>query len=274
MLIKDNKSKSIRKYAEIIRNTESIPENLEEEYIRKARTSAFHKNALFSAHLRLVISIAREYASHNETLEDLIQEGIHGLEHALQRFKKDKGVKFNTYARFWIRAFILKYFADNIRSFKVPPEISIKLGKVNKAMEKLSQILEREPSDEEIAGELGLDKDYVSFLKKYLSPHLTLDSEIENKEGRSFSTVGEGLTDNHRGDASESLIRIDNINKIKEAIKSLPKKELFVIENRYGLNNCDVQTLEEVGKRMDLSAERIRQIQKVAEARLQKAMNG
>ena len=266
-------SLNIQKYLDIINRTKDIPKAKEEGCIAKAKTNPIFKKELFEAHLKMLVGIARNYTSHNETIEDLIQEGVKGLEKALILFKPNIKVRFNTYARFWIRAYIIKYFAENVRGFKVPSSISAKLYKLNKTIEKLSKKLEREPSDEEVARELNYDSDYVRFLRKYLFPHLALDAQIDGKDGKSFSTVGESLIDNHRDNACESLIKRDGVENIKNAILNLSEKERFVIENRYGLNENDEQTLEVVGKKMDLSAERVRQIQEMAESKLRKVMN-
>src|ERR1051326_3062710 len=118
----DNRpSKSIQKYLDIIKNTQELSKEQELECVRRAKRNKKYKNWLFEAHLKMVLGIANKYANgHSETLEDLVQEGIKGLDKALKLFEPKKKVRFNTYARWWVRAFILKYFGENIRGFKVP----------------------------------------------------------------------------------------------------------------------------------------------------------
>ncbi len=268
-------SKSIKEYIEIIKKTNDLSRDVELKYVKKAKKNLKYKELLFNAHYKMVMGMAKKYTTHVETLEDLLNEGVKGLEQALKLFKPKMKVRFNTYARYWVRAFILKYFSDNVRGFKVPSDIAIKLTTMNKVIEKLSKKLLREPTDKEIARELQYDKNYVRFLRKYLYPHFTLQYRVgtcnHNTSGQ--FTLGDVTSDDHRDNARESLVRVDGINKIRAAIESLPKKERFVIENRYGLNGCDEQTLAQVGKRMRLTAERVRQIQEIAETRLKKMIN-
>ena len=270
-------SRTIKKYIEIIQNTEELPKNLEFKYIKEARYNQEFKRLLFNAQLKLVMQVAGKYTNHVETYEDLIQEGVKGLEQALIFFKPSKKVRFNTYARYWIRAHILKYFSDNVRGFKVPVDIAVKLYQINKAIEKLSKKSGEEPTNVEIAKVLSYDPDYIGWLRKYLLPHGSIDAPIsKNSSTNSITTISDSMPDNHRDDASESLIRTDNIDIIKKAIKQLPKKEKFVIQNRYGLNgegNGDGRTLLDIGKDMKLTAERVRQLQRQGEKRLRKIMN-
>jgi len=277
---KDEKlmSRSIEKYVEIIKRTKDLSQELEIEYIKKAKSRSKYrmryKTLLFEAHFKLVLAIARRYAIHNETLEDLVQEGVKGLEHALVLFDLKKRVRFNTYARHWIRAYIIKYFSDNVRGFRVPSEISARLCTINAAIEKLSKKLLREPTSREIANHLSYEPDYVDFLRKYLLPNVSLSMPSNHSSNTHNDTsYGDTLVDNHRDNARESLSRVDGVRQIKEAIDALPEIERFIIYNRYGLGDCDEQTLSEVGKRLGLSAERVRQVQLISENKLKKIMN-
>src|SRR5882724_3439060 len=171
-------SKNIKEYIEIIKKNDDLSRDVELKYIRKAKKNPEYKQLLFEAHIKMVMGMAKKYTTHVETLEDLLHEGIKGLEQALKLFKPKMKVRFNTYARYWVRAFILKYFSDNVRGFKVPSDIAIKLTTMNKVIEKLSKKLLREPTDKEIAHELQYEKNYVQFLRKYLYPHFTLQYKV------------------------------------------------------------------------------------------------
>jgi len=265
-------SKSIKEYLDIAKKTQDLPKELELQYVKKAKKDKKYKELLFNAHLKMVIGMAQKYAAgHVETLEDLVSEGLIGLDRALVLFKPKMKVRFNTYARWWVRAHILKFFGENVRNIRVPDRVSVEIFKINQTIEKLSQILAREPTNAEVAHELNYNKDYVATLRKFLLPNLSLDFQVLNKDGKVFTTVKENVADN-RDDARESLIRVDGINKIRQAIETLSKREKYVVEHRYGLNDKDELTLHEVGKKMRLTAERVRQIQVVAEKRLKKIM--
>jgi len=266
-------SKNIQEFIDIAKkNTKGLPQDLELQYVKKAKKNKKYKELLFNAHLGMVIGMAQKYASgHVQTLEDLIKEGLIGLDRALILFKPKMKVRFNTYARWWVRAYILKFFGENVRNIRVPDRISVEIFKINQVIEKLSQTLSREPTNAEVAHELDYNKNYVATLRKFLLPNLSLDTPVLNKDGKVFTTVKENVADN-RDDAGESLIRVDGINKIREAIDTLPKRERYIIEYRYGLNDKDGLTLHEVGKKMGLTAERVRQIQVVAEKHLKKIM--
>jgi RNA polymerase sigma factor (sigma-70 family) len=273
-----NESLTLDYYIKTARNTKRLSNEVELEYAKKAKSknkkiSEKYKNLLFEANYGMVISVASRYAEHRQTMEDLVQQGATALDKALELFDPKKKTRFSTYAQWWVRAFIAKHFSNNVRSFKVPEAVCLRLHHLNKSIEKLSKILGRTPTNEELAEETGHAEKYLLFLRKYLMPHFTLDAQVMGKSGRPFSTVGDSLTMNDRDDASESLIRVDGINKMKDAVSKLEPNERFVIENRYGLNDCDEQTLAEVGKRMNLTAERIRQIQIDAEKRLKKMVN-
>jgi len=265
-------SKVIETYLNIAKNSADLSKDLELQYVKKAKKNIKFKELLFNAHLKMVIGIAQKYAGgHTQVLEDLIGAGLLGLDKALSRFKPKMKVRFNTYARWWVRAHILKFFGDNVRSMLVPDKVSVEIFKINKVIEKLSQVLARDPTNAEVADELNYDVAYVATLRKFLLPNLSLDSQLVNKERNVFTTIKDNIADN-RDHAGESLIRVDGINKIKQAIQKLPDRERYVIENRFGLNDKDELTLQEVGKKMGLTAERVRQIQLMAEKRLKKIM--
>lgn len=272
-------SKTIQNYLAIIDKNKNLTVEIEEDLIHKAKKGDQKaKEELFKAFFNKVLEVAKEYSGHVETFEDLIQEGMMGLECALQRFKPEMKWRFSTYSKWWIRAYIVKYFSDNIRGFKVPVEVSVKLYRINQTTERLSKDLLREPTDAEIADQLGMEENHVNFLRRYLQPHFSIDAPITQCD-TSLGTklfVGENLADDHKDNARESLIRKDTVEQIRKALDTLSPRERFIVEHRYNINgesDDEGMTLEEVGKLVKLTPERVRQIQRDAETKLKKKLN-
>ncbi len=266
-----SKSKTISSYINIINKTEDLSEEREQDYIFLAKKGdAQAKEKLFNSYFKQVVSMARKYATNSESLEDLIGEGIRGLEKTLEKFEPARGNRFSTYSRFWIRAYMADHFRRNLRAFETPMAISGRLFTINKSIEKLSHELGRQPTDKEICEHLNLGEGYTTFLRKYLLPHCHLDSKISENDDR---TISDNFPDNHYGSPRDSLIRDDGVQKIKIAMEKLTDKERNILERRYGLNGREEETLGEIGKDLQVSLERIRQIQSKAEAKLKFLIN-
>lgn len=272
-------SDTIQKYLSIIEKNKNLSAEIEADLIFKAKKGdGKAKEELFKAFFNKVLEVAKEYSGHVETFEDLIQEGMIGLERALEGFKPEMKWRFSTYSKWWIRAYVVKYFSDNIRGFKVPVEVSVKLYRINQTIERLSKDLLREPTDAEIASQLEMEENHVNFLRKYLYPHFSIDAPITQCD-TSFGPklfIGENLADDHKDNARESLIRKDTVEQIRKALDTLSPRERFIIEHRYNINgesDDEGMTLEEVGKLVKLTPERVRQIQRDTEAKLKKKLN-
>ncbi len=268
----------INHYLNIIKSSETLSATQEKDIILKAQKGNKEcKSLLFSAYLKMVFKIARGYKIKNIFLEDLIAEGIVGLEDALKHFDLKRGYRFSTMARWWVRAKILSYIRKNIRIFEIPTATSDKIFAINKSIEKLDKRLNRHPKNEEIAYDIGLKESKVAFLRKFLIPAVSLNQTIDEHDANSrphdsSNQTLQDLFEDDRDNSKEYLLRIDGINKVREALEQLPDNQRIIIEYRYGLKGKDL-TLKQISKKMNLTTQRIHQIQKKAEIKLKRLID-
>ncbi len=204
-------------------------------------------------------------------MDDLISEGVIGLEIALENFDISKNIRFSTYARHWIKSRINTFFRENIRPFSIPLKTSSRIFQINSCYETLNKELSRIPTSKEIGERLKLDGNYVDFLRKYLLPVVELNQNIDNGI-HDFNQPIELIIDD-RNTPYESTLRNDSVKAIKKAILCLTSVEQRIINYRYGLDCNKILTLSEVGIKMKMTGERIRQIQNSAEERLSKIID-
>ncbi|MBR3363439.1 MAG: sigma-70 family RNA polymerase sigma factor, partial [Solobacterium sp.] len=271
--IEENKSRtpadSVRVY---LKEIGEIPLMSAEEEYETAKAAAegdpAAKERMISSNLRLVVSIAKEYANRGLSLQDLIQEGNLGLMHAVDKFDYTKGFRFSTYATWWIKQAIARAIANQSRDIRLPVHLTEQINRINRIQRALMQELNREPTVEEIAARIdGMTPQRVQELQRLAMDPVSLETPAGDEE---TSTLGDFVQDVNAMSpemyATNGVVR----EQVDKMLKELPEREEQIIRMRFGLDGTGKpKTLEEVGRNWNVTRERIRQLEAKALRRLQ-----
>jgi len=216
------------------------------------------RNRMIAANLRLVVRIAGEFSSLGLPMADLISEGNLGLIKAVEKFRPQKGSKFSSYAAWWIRQAIHRALGEQTHTIRLTPVAVSKLSRLRRAAHAMTDVLGREPTDDELADELGLESSAIQHLKNVGARPASIDAVVSEEGGTTFGSL---LVDESAEDPLEALSGKDLGVEAAELLDSLKTRERAVIVRRFGLEGSRVMTLEEIGGEIGCTRERVRQLQ-------------
>jgi RNA polymerase primary sigma factor len=227
------------------------------------------RSHMIRANLRLVVKIAQDYSGYGLPVADLISEGNIGLMKAVERFDPEKGGKLSTYAAWWIKQSIKRALANQSKTIRLPVHMVDKIAKMRRISTLLAEALGREPTDEELADEIGLPRRKMAMLKQASQRPTSLDAPINEGESTEFGDV---IGDERATNPLDSLTDKNLHGELDGLLSVLDDRERRIIDERFGLNGKKPLTLEEVGREFGVTRERIRQLQNSALTKMRRAL--
>lgn len=250
---------SVKMYLKDIGNVELLTREQETELAtRMAEGDPVAKEKLCEANLRLVVALAKNYLGRGMQLLDLIQEGNLGLMKAVEKFDYTKGFKFSTYATWWIKQSITRAIADQARTIRIPVHMVETINKTRRVARQLLQELGREPSTLEIAEAMDVPEEKVIEIQKIAQDPVSLENPIGEEDD---SHLGDFIEDTTAASPTEKAEAKMLRDQLLQVLDTLTPRENQVLRERYGLNDSHPKTLEEVGRKFNVTRERIRQIE-------------
>src|SRR6476660_9259104 len=260
----------LKRYLQEIGQFSLLTPQQEVELAKKIKKGdAAARERMINANLRLVVTIARDYANIGLPLLDLISEGNIGLTKAVERFDPTKGAKLSTYAMWWIKQSIKRALANQSKTIRLPVHLADKVAKVRRVSLQMSDELGREPTDDELGQEIGIDSDKITRLKSVGIRPASLDAPITDNDSTEFSEV---IGDDEAQTPFELLRDKNMLGEVEGLLEVLDPRERKIISQRFGLDGGKPRTLEDVSKDFGITRERIRQLQNIALAKLRRAL--